>query len=63
MGVGRLAMSEHVYLIQFYYDAYNQGLEERCKTVLVYAASFEVACSKIRPKFQNARDFRNLTIF
>lgn len=56
-------MSEYVYLIQFYYDAYNQGLEERCKTVLVYAASFEVACLKIRSKFQNARDFRNLTIF
>lgn len=50
------------FLIRFTYDHYCQGFEEAEETVLVYAKYFVTACVKIKSRYINARDFRNLTI-
>lgn len=50
------------YLIRFKYDHYCQGYEEEYETVLVRESTFEFACKSIKAKYENARDFENLTI-
>ena len=52
-----------MFLIRFTYDHYCQGYEDATETLLVYADSFDDACDMIRvSKYENPRDFRNLTL-
>ncbi len=50
------------FLISFTYDGYCQGYEEMNETLLVYAESFDDACTKISYKRANPRNFKNLTL-
>ncbi len=50
------------YLIQFKHTVYCQGWDNITEQRLVYAASFVEARGILRQKFDDARDFVNLTI-
>ena len=50
------------FLIQFTYDHYCQGYEDVTTTILVHETTFDFACRSIKAKYENARDFVNLTI-
>jgi hypothetical protein len=50
------------YLVGFTYDHWNQGYEGVYETVLVKESTFDFACRSIKAKYENARDFKNLTI-
>ena len=51
-------------LIQFTYDHWCQRYEDATITVLVYVVSFNIATLKIakETKYENARNFVNLTL-
>lgn len=52
-----------MYLIRFDYDGWCQGVERYYgETVLVAAPSYEAAKKKIQAKFENADNFKNMTI-
>lgn len=44
------------------YDHYIRGFEDVEETVLVNARYFVTACAKIKSRYLNARDFKDLTI-
>ena len=50
------------FLIRFTYDYYCQGYEDATETILVRADNFTLATRAISSKYQNARDFVNMTI-
>lgn len=52
----------HPYLIKFTYEYYCQGYEEATESVLVYAYSFEQACSYISMKYNDTKNFENMTM-
>jgi hypothetical protein len=51
-----------MFLISFTYDFYCQGIEPAQEYCLVHANSYQEACGKIKEQFDNARDFKNLTL-
>lgn len=50
------------YLVCCHYEEYCQGYEETWGYFLVTAASFELACKKIKTKLRNAHSFENHTL-
>lgn len=50
------------FYIRFDYDYYCQGYEEEQETLMVQAIDYFNACELIKRKYENARNFKNLTL-
>lgn len=50
------------FYIRFTYDYYCQGYDDESETLMVQAIDFCNACRLISNKYENARDFKDLTL-
>jgi hypothetical protein len=50
------------FYVRFVYDHYCQGHEKATETLMVQAIDFGNACRLVKEKYENARDFQDLTI-
>lgn len=50
------------FYIRFNYDHYCQGWDEEQETLMIQAIDFFNACRIISEKYDNARDFKDLTL-
>jgi hypothetical protein len=50
------------FYIRFDYDHYCQGWEDESETLMIQAIDFYNACRLIKNKYENARNFKDLTL-